>query len=153
MGRFVKPDNPENDDNVRQRTPEMQRGVSQLLFNYLPYRTVDWEDGLAVVQLGNVRFSSIWEEDRKTTLLQEMSELFDRWRAKGGTVDPAFPDPKREPERYTVGSPESIDAAVLPAALICQRCGQLIFERKSQKFDKAHCPNCKSPRIHQFPFV
>jgi predicted Zn-ribbon and HTH transcriptional regulator len=153
MGKFVKSDMPESDDSARQRSPEMQRGVSQLLFNYLPYRTVDWEDGLAIVQLGNVHFSSIWEEDRKTTLLQEIGDLFDRWRAKGGTVDPAFPDPKGEPERYTVGSPQSIEAAVLPAALICQRCGQLIFEKRHDKHENSLCPHCKSPRIHQIPFV
>ncbi len=144
---------PDAEEQAGQRPPEMQRGVSQLLFNYLPYRTVDWEDGLAIVQLGNVRFSSIWEEDRKTTLLQEMGESFERWIAKGGTIDPAFPDPKQEPERYTAGSPESIDAAVLPAALICQRCGQLIFDKKFYKHEKSSCPNCQSPRIHQIPFV
>ena len=144
---------PDAEEQAGQHPPEMQRGVSQLLFNYLPYRTVDWEDGLAIVQLGNVRFSSIWEEDRKTTLLQEMGESFERWVAKGGTIDPAFPDPKQEPERYTVGSPESIDAAVLPAALICQRCGQLIFDKKFHKHEKSSCPNCQSPRIHQIPFV
>src|SRR5690348_9852309 len=136
-----------------ERSLKMQRGVSQLLFNYLPYRTVDWEDGLAIVQLGNVRFSTIWEEDRKTTLLQEISESFDRWMVRGGTVDPAFPDPRREPERYTVGAPESIEANVLAAALICQRCGQLIFEKKSHKHEKSVCPNCESPRIHQIPFI
>src|SRR6185437_6974119 len=113
-----------------ERVPSMQRGVSQLLFNYLPYRTVDWEDGMAIVQLGNVRFSSIWEEERKGTLLREIKESFDRWRAKGGTIDAAFPDLLHEPERYTIGAPESIDASVLPAALICQRCGQLIFDKK-----------------------
>jgi hypothetical protein len=46
-----------------------------------------WEDGLAIVQLGNVRFSTIWEEERKTTLLQEISESFDRWTLRGGRVD------------------------------------------------------------------
>lgn len=153
MANFRGSTVPDAEEQAGQRPPEMQRGVSQLLFNYLPYRTVDWEDGLAIVQLGNVRFSSIWEEDRKTTLLQEMGESFERWVAKGGTIDPAFPDPKQEPERYTVGSPESIDAAVLPAALICQRCGQLIFDKKFHKHEKSSCPNCQSPRIHQIPFV
>jgi len=33
--------------------------MHQLLFNYLP---VDWEDGLAIVQLGNVRFSAMRED-------------------------------------------------------------------------------------------
>jgi len=140
-------------DQSAERLPSMQRGVSQLLFNYLPYRTVDWEDGMAIVQLGSVRFSSVWEEERKTTLLKEIKESFDRWRARGGTIDPVFPDLLHEPERYTIGAPESIDASVLPAALICQRCGQLIFDKKFQTLEKTHCPNCDSPRIHQFPFV
>ena len=69
----------------------MQRGVSQLLFNYLPYRTVDWEDGLAIVQLGELRFASVWEEDRKSTLLTEISEGFARWVRRGGRIDPSFP--------------------------------------------------------------
>ena len=151
-GSFA-PDIDHEGDQAAERLPSMQRGVSQLLFNYLPYRTVDWEDGMAIVHLGNVRFSSIWEEERKGTLLKEIKESFDRWKIKGGTIDPAFPDLLHERERYTIGAPESIDASVLPAALICQRCGQLIFDKKFQKLEKAHCPNCKSPRIHQFPFV
>ena len=80
-----------------ERSLKMQRGVSQLLFNYLPYRTVDWEDGLAIVQLGNVRLSSVWEEDRKTTLLKEIGEAFHRWQARGGRIDPAFPPEQLSP--------------------------------------------------------
>jgi DNA-directed RNA polymerase subunit RPC12/RpoP len=147
---------PQSDSEIGQtieRLPSMQRGVSQLLFNYLPYRTVDWEDGLAIVQLANIRFSTVWEEERKTTLLKEIDQHFDRWRARGGTVDTVFPLPLREPERYTVGAPDSIDATVLQAALICQRCGQLIFDKKLQKGDSLRCPRCASPRVHQFPFV
>jgi hypothetical protein len=145
---------PDNDTTPAvERVPSMQRGVSQLLFNYLPYRTVDWEDGRAIIQLGELRFSSCWEEERKTTLLKELSESFDRWRSRKGTIDPAFPHPVHEAQRFTVGSPESIDATVLQAALVCQSCGQLIFDRKLARADSLHCPNCKSSRIHQFPFV
>src|SRR5215470_19188963 len=96
----------ELDEQSTERSFRMQRGVSQLLFNYLPYRTVDWEDGMAIVQLGSVRLSSIWEEERKGTLLKEIKESFDRWKIKGGTIDPAFPDLLHEPERYTIGAPE-----------------------------------------------
>ena len=133
----------------------MQRGVSQLLFNYLPYRTVDWEDGLAIVQLGNVKFSTVWEEERKATLLKEIRESFDRWILRGGRVDSTFPpDPAGEYDRFTVGSPASIDAGVLQAALICQGCGQLIFEKKYQRdAPPLRCPNCDGSRIHQIPFV
>ncbi len=138
----------------QERSLKMQRGVSQLLFNYLPYRTVDWEDGLAIVQLGQVRFSSIWDEDRKTTLLQEIADAFARWQARGGRIDPVFPNPLREVERFAVGAPLEIDASVMPSALICQRCGQIVFERKN-KYNAKRCtnPECNSPRLHQIPFV
>src|SRR5262245_41791623 len=153
MANFQGAGPADSEESAGERIPAMQRGVSQLLFNYLPYRTVDWEDGLAIVQLGNVRFSAIWEEDRKTTLLQEIGESFERWTMRGGRVDAAFPDPKQEPERYSVGAPESVEASVLQAAFICQRCGQLIFDKKSRGQGKSCCPHCESPRVHQIPFV
>ena len=49
---YIPPDGGHEGEQSAERLPSMQRGVSQLLFNYLPYRTVDWEDGLAIVQLG-----------------------------------------------------------------------------------------------------
>lgn len=138
----------------REKWPVMQRGVSQLLFNYLPQRTVDWEDGLAIVQLGTVRLSSSWDEDHKTVVLNEMAELFDRWRAKGGMIDREFPDPRHEPERYTIGLPSAVAASVLPTALICQACGQLIFSKKrGDSSSPLICPHCQKPRVRQLPFV
>jgi hypothetical protein len=149
-----KPSPIDQDDSPHERVRPMQRGVSQLLFNYLPYRTVDWEDGLAIVQLGDIRFSTVWEEERKTTLLKEIKEHFDRWTARGGRIDSTFPaDPAGEYDRFTIGSPTSIDASVLPAGLICQHCGQLIFEKKYQRDTSLRCPNCGGSRIHQIPFV
>ena len=140
--------------NEREKWPAMQRGVSQLLFNYLPQRTVDWEDGLAIVQLGTVRLSSSWDEDQKTVVLNEMAELFDRWRAKGGMIDKEFPDPRHEPERYTIGLPSAVAASVLSTALICQACGQLIFpKRRADTSSPLICPNCQKPRVRQLPFV
>jgi limonene-1,2-epoxide hydrolase len=138
----------------REKWPTMQRGVSQLLFNYLPQRTVDWEDGLAIVQLGTVRLSASWDEDQKTVLLNEMAELFDRWRAKGGMIDREFPDPRHEPERYTIGLPSAIAASVLSTALICQACGQLVFsKKKGDSSSPLICSHCEKPRVRQLPFV
>src|SRR5262249_15476411 len=87
--------------------PKMQRGVSQLLFNYLPGRTVDWEDGLAIVLLGAVRLSAAWEPQRMGAVLEEVAALLERWRSRGGTVDSRFPN-TRDPGRFTIGTPEAI---------------------------------------------
>ena len=156
MARYTRKTPVTNDgEQSTERSLTMQRGVSQLLFNYLPNRTVDWEDGLAVVQLGNIRFSSVWEEERKTTLLQEIAAAFGRWQVRGGRIDPAFPDPVREPGRFAVGAPMEIDASLMPAALICQKCGQIIFEKPRSRSPSIRCtnPECFSPRVHQIPFV
>src|SRR5688572_8919905 len=80
-------ESPSSDD---EQTPTkslvMQRGVSQLLFHYLPGRTVDWENGLAIVMLTQPRLSSpVWLEDKAETVLNEISLLLKRWRSKGGT--------------------------------------------------------------------
>jgi len=152
--RPTTPEQQHDGEQTSERSFKMQRGVSQLLFNYLPNRTVDWEDGLAIVQLGNVRLSNAWEEDRKTSLLKEIADAFSRWQGRGGRIDPAFPDPIREGERFTVGAPAEIDASVMQAALICQRCGQILFPKRHGG-GSAVCtnPECKSPRVHQIPFV
>lgn len=154
--RRYSPGPGEEGEGGKEQIRPMQRGVSQLLFNYLPNRTVDWEDGLAIVKLSDIRFSAVWEQERTTSLLKEIGESFERWRFRGGRVDREFPsDPVSEPGRFAVGSPESIDAGLLRAALICQQCGQLMFDRKHQRDGRPSCtnPECKGQRIHQIPFV
>jgi hypothetical protein len=132
----------------------MERGVSQLLFNYLPGRTVDWEDGLAIVQLTNVRLSSVWEDSRAQMVRREVSAYLARWRERGGSVAPNFPDPVQRADRVTVGEPVAIAAATLETALICQRCSRLVFVRWKDLARKnppdLTCPSCKSRTLRQF---
>src|SRR3954471_1053615 len=107
--RPTTPEQQYDGEQTSERSFKMQRGVSQLLFNYLPGRTVDWEDGLAIVQLGSVRLGTAWEQQRMAAVLEEVTSLLDRWRSRGGTVDSRFPNP-REAGRFTIGAPEAIEA-------------------------------------------
>ncbi len=148
----------ESDDSPEQeRRLVMQRGVSQLLFNYLPERTVDWEDGLAIVILGGVRLSSAWDENQCVSVLDEISHLFDRWRSRGGTVDPNFPDPSTERARFTIGLPQAIEATVLHTALVCPSCSRLSFpsRRDIARLTRGefHCPGCGRQGLRQIPYV
>jgi hypothetical protein len=134
----------------------MERSISQLLFTYLPERTVDWEDGLAIVRLGAVRLLSAWEDDRKTAVLEEIAEELHAWKQSRGNVDPHFPDPIREAGRFTVGTPASIEASVLETALVCKRCDRLHFDRyagASRKSRSLTCRHCQTKSLRQFPFV
>jgi hypothetical protein len=148
-----------DDDQPERHSLEMQRGASQLLFNYLPGRTVDWEDGLAIVQLGSPRLSAVWEDERATALFNEIGQLLDYWREAGGTLDPQFPDPRREHGRFAVGSPVAIEAMVLETALVCQRCSRLYFPKRSQLtstsvgVEPTTCPSCGRRSLRQYGFV
>lgn len=131
----------------------MTRGVSQLLFNYLPERTVDWEDGLAIVKLGGVRLGEIWSSDRARLVFEEIGHQLDRWRSQGGTVDPDFPDPCRNPGRFVVGTPESIEAMVLQTAYLCQQCHALQFPKHAslaRDHGPLHCRGCGSASLRQY---
>lgn len=131
----------------------MQRGVSQLLFHYLPERTVDWENGLAIVTLTQPRLSSVWPEEKADIVLDEIYLLLERWRQKGGSVDSRFPNPKTQRGSFAIGTPESIEARVLETALICQNCSRLSFVKFSRlaKPDTKMpvCPDCGKHSVRQ----
>lgn len=137
----------------------MQRSISQLLFSYLPGKTVDWEGGVAIVHLQNVRLSSSWDNQRSQLVLAELAAYLQRWEAEGGRVHPSFPDPLRESGRYTVGTPESIDGDLLECALHCLSCSRLVFAsraalaRREGTSNPFRCPSCGKGPLRQFPQV
>ena len=145
-----------SDDAYENRPFTMIRGVSQLLFNYLPGRTVDWEDGLAIVKLGNVRLSNVWEPGRADVLLNEIGQFLNRWKALGGSVDPQFPDPSNERLRFAVGAPEAIEATILETAFLCQTCSALSFPKRKdlawshEVNNSLVCPSCGNRTLRQF---
>lgn len=131
----------------------MQRSVSQLLFHYLPNRTVDWENGLAIVQLTQVRFVSIWPGEQAAAVLDEMAFLFERWRRRGGSIDPQFPDPRTRTGEFAVGTPASVEATVLETAFVCQNCSHLQFINYRDLGDKERqtltCAECGRRALRQ----
>lgn len=128
----------------------MHRGVTQLLFTYLPGRMVDWEDGLAIVELTHVRLGGQWCDDKARAVLREVAAYLEAWKQGGGTVHPLFPDPTLG-RRLVVGEPTSILARPLQGALICRQCSRLEFKRRPGKsgMDLA-CAGCGSGRLRQF---
>lgn len=144
-------------DGERVASERMQRGVTQLLFNYLPNRTVDWEDGLAIVQLRELYLSQAWEEERSSILLDEVAQALDQWRARGGRVDSEFPDPRTERGLFCAGPPQAIDAQLVRSAYVCRGCGALHFPDIRALTERSEaaltCRRCGARPLRQFPFV
>ena len=70
---------------------EMSRSVSQLLFSYLPDKTVNWEDGAGIVRLGTARLEGASPPSTASFVLDEVRDYLERWRQRGGEVDRGFP--------------------------------------------------------------
>lgn len=135
----------------------MQRGVSQLLFSYLPGRVVGWENGLAIVQLDTVRLASAWSPEKAQPILNELAQWLDRWRGSNsneqgkGEVDEWFPDPRLQTGRFVVGEPTEIMAKFFDTALHCTKCSRLVFRKPSALGrDGFLCPHCKRSTLRQF---
>ena len=138
--------------------PVMNRSVMQLLFTYLPGRTVDWENGAAIVVLDSPRLENIWPARDARLVLEEVSRYLARWRARGGRTD-LFPEPDVRGATFIVGTPLSINAKVLMTALRCYECSQLVFHRRQYMafgrngINRTRCPNCKRRTLRQFGLV
>lgn len=136
----------------------MQRGVSQLLFSYLPNKVVGWENGLAIVQLDKVRLGSAWSTEKAQPILEELAFWLDRWQSAGeegkGIVDEWFPDPRRQTGRFVIGEPTEISAHFFETALHCTKCSRLVFRKSSELGqDGFLCPHCKKYTLRQFSQV
>lgn len=140
------------------RPLKMQRGVTQLLFSYLPDRTMDWEDGAAIVQLSGVRLEEVWDDARAKMVLEEVKEFLRRWKRRQGqrtNIDRQFEDLCQGREGFfTVGSPESITANYLPTLLFCRKCSR-IHSNKSARSKNAGllCRRCRQPTLRQFGII
>lgn len=129
---------------------EMNRSVSQLLFSYLPNRTVNWEDGAGIVQLDTPRLESAWPTSQSEFVLREVGEYLQRWSSRG-TVDSRFP-PTGRASRYTIGTPRSITSHALETAFYCRNCYRFVTRLASGP-NKFNCPDCRRPTLRQLGYV
>lgn len=139
-------------------SPTMNRSVAQLLYSYLPEKTVDWENGITVVVLGSPRLQSVWPSERSVLVREELAAYLERWRARGGRAHD-FPDPVDRPREFVLGTPTMISAKVLSSALVCRECSGLVFRRRRYLANRKagrrrlRCPQCKKETLRQFGLV
>lgn len=138
---------PAPDESGRTPALRMQRGVSQLLFTYTPGRTVDWEDGRAIVQLGEVQLANVWPADKAMAVLDEASEFRTRWIESGGEFDDFFVDPSAHQQRFVVGTPTEVIAHYFNTILVCQQCDGIVRTGGGREL---RCQQCGSEAVRQF---
>jgi hypothetical protein len=133
-------------------TLEMSRSVSQLLFSYLPDKTVNWKDGAGIVRLGGARLGTAWPSSAASFVLGEVGIYLDRWKSRGGEIDRRFPPPDSV-DRFSVGTPRSISASMLETPLYCRECFRFFPQKPRLRGDRLLCPGCGRQTLRQIGYV
>jgi hypothetical protein len=130
---------------------KMTRGKQQILFNYLPGRTFDFEKLATIARVSKI--SGIVRSDLNAQLiLKKISEDAHAW---GLDFRPALRDEVlRDPRRFILLEPAAVSAQIFPRILWCQskRCGRIV---NAENFDTlpSKCPECHAGYLVQLRFV
>ena len=127
----------------------MRRGRQQILFNFLPDKTFDYEEGRAICKV--TRFQAR-EDNRlnKRYVLARVAWLLNQWPEEQRR---GFPDPYRRPDRYVLATPTAVEAEIFPLLYECTSptCRRVHPYRNIREV-RSHnpglrCRHCGSPLI------
>lgn len=106
----------------------MTRGLGQVLFNYLPDATLDYDRGSCICKVAEVRIVQQEGIDTKR-ILEKIREYVSRWedRVRG------LPDTRR-PELFAFGKPEEVIFNIYPLVFECRKCRAAVSFNDERQF-------------------
>jgi hypothetical protein len=128
----------------------MTRGKQQVLFNYLPGRTIDFEGGV-IARINYVR--GIQARDLNVPML--LSRIQEQASAWPDAFRPGLRDDVlQDPTRFVVLDPRSVEAGFFPRVAACGNpaCGRVFDSQARRGQQRRACPACGG-RLSQLRFV
>lgn len=130
---------------------KMTRGKQQVLFNYLPGRTFDFEKVATIARVSKIK--GIVRTDLNAQLI--LKKIGDDARAWSLDFRPALRDDVlRDPTRFVFLEPAAVSAEIFPRVFWCQskQCGRIV---NAENFDTipTKCPECRTGYLVQLRFV
>jgi ribosomal protein L40E len=128
----------------------MSRGKQQVLLNYLPGKTFDFEKVAVIARVERLR--GVPRTDLNGRLVLRAVE--EQARAWPDENRPIFLDMERAADRFVLLDPRGVEAAMYPLVFWCQnpRCGVVVEERDNVP-GAAVCTACRTGRLVQLRFV
>jgi ribosomal protein L40E len=127
----------------------MNRGKNQIMYNYLPGYTFDFDKSSAIAQIEHIR-GDLRTDLNKDLILQAIKYQAAAW----GDLAPMFSDPRSD--QFVLLEPKKVYARLFPKVFWCQnkQCGQ-VFDYTHSDSVPQHviCPICKRGRLAQLRFV
>ncbi len=131
---------------------KMSRGKQQVLFNYLPGKTFDFERVATIAQVTAIR-GSLRNDLNRIILLRKVKENASAWDEN---LRPALSDETLDdPERFVLLDPKGVQAEMFPKVFWCQnrQCGRIFDYSERDGLPEKKCPQCRSGQLIQLRFV
>jgi len=128
----------------------MNRGKQQVLLNYLPGKTFDFERIGTIARVDGIR--GVPRTDLNMRLILRAVE--EQARAWSEEHRPVFRELDRAADRFVLVEPRGVEAAMFPLVFWCQnpRCG-VIVEPQDGVPNSESCSTCRAGRLVQLRFV
>ncbi len=128
----------------------MSRGKQQVLLNYLPGKTFDFEKIGTIARVDRIR--GVPRTDLNMRLILRAVE--EQARAWSEEHRPVFRDLERATDRFVLVEPRGVEAAMFPLVFWCQnhRCGVIVEPRDGVPTSET-CSSCRAGRLVQLRFV
>src|SRR5262245_39560812 len=123
---------------------QMSRGKHQVLLNYLPGKTFDFEKIGTIARVDHIRAASRPELNARL-ILRAIGEVASAWDEQHR---PAFRDLERAVDRFVLVEPRGVESVMFPLAFWCQnaRCGHVATPRDGVPASD-RCPVCRTGRL------
>ncbi|MEQ9000961.1 MAG: DUF1998 domain-containing protein [Coleofasciculus sp. B1-GNL1-01] len=130
---------------------KMNRGKQQVLFNYLPGRTFDFEGG-TIARVKSIR--GLQNNDLNIEiLLQRIAAEARPWpqEFRQALTDRILSDPSR----FVLLEPKNVEAELFPKVFWCDNrsCGRVFDYSNSDELPGATCRTCRTGKLVQLRFV
>jgi ribosomal protein L40E len=127
----------------------MSRGKNQIMYNYLPGYTFDFDKSSAIGLIEHIR-GDVHTDLNLEMVLQAIKHQAAAW----GDLAPMFSEPRHE--QFALLEPRRVYARLFPKVFWCQnrQCGQVFDFTHSDSIPKeAICQKCKHGRLAQLRWV
>lgn len=130
----------------------MSRGKQQILYNYLPGRTFDFQGIATIARVEKVRGTPRVDLNQEI-LVRKVAEEARAWDPE---FRPAFRDDLfHHPERFVLIDPKSVVSEMFPKVFWCdnRRCGQVVDFSRREGLPEPMCRVCRTGKLVQMRFV
>jgi len=131
---------------------KMTRGKNQILFNFLPERTVEFPKGTAIARITQI-LGTVPQDLNQAVIMRRIGSEIRAWREEWRPVlrDQVLNDPNR----FELLDPEAARSELFPRVFWCQNrsCGRIFDYSRATRVPPARCSGCRNGDLVQLRFV